>query len=146
LVGYGGARVKKIVVIDGQGGKIGSLLVSRLKVEARQAEIYAIGTNSIATSAMLKAGADFGATGENPVVVNCRNADIIVGPVGIVVADSLVGEITPAMAVAAGQSSAQKVLLPVNRCNNHIVGARDLPISDLIEAAIAHILSIGIDK
>ena len=131
--------MKKIVVIDGQGGKIGSLLVSRLKAEAGESEIYAIGTNSIATSAMLKAGADCGATGENPVVVNCRDADIIVGPIGIVVADSLVGEITPAMAAAAGRSRAQKVLLPVNRCNNTIVGARDLPVSELIEAAIAHI-------
>lgn len=133
--------MKKLVVIDGQGGKIGSLLVSRLKAEAGRAEICAVGTNSIATSAMLKAGADFGATGENPVVVNCRDADIIVGPVGIVVADSLVGEITPAMAVAVGQSRAQKVLLPVNRCNNHIVGIRELSVADLIEAAIAHILS-----
>ena len=134
--------MKKIVLIDGQGGKIGSLLVSRLRPEAGQNELYAIGTNSIATSAMLKAGADYGATGENPVVVNCRDADILVGPIGIVVADSLAGEITPAMAVAAGQSRAQKVLLPVNRCNNHIVGARDLPVSDLIEAAVKHILSI----
>jgi len=134
--------MSKIIVIDGQGGRIGSLLVSRLKAEAARAEIYAIGTNSIATSAMLKAGANFGATGENPVVVNCRDADVIVGPVGIVVADSLAGEITPAMAVAAGQSRAQKVLLPVNRCNNTIVGARDLPVSDLIEAAAAHIVAI----
>ena len=133
---------KKIVVIDGQGGKIGALLVSRLKAQAGQAEIYAIGTNSIATSAMMKAGADFGATGENPVAVNCRDADVIVGPIGIVVADSLVGEITPAMAVAVGQSCAHKVLLPVNRCNNHIVGIRELPVADLIDAAIAHILSI----
>ena len=134
--------MKKAVIIDGQGGKIGSLLVSRLKSQAGRIELYAIGTNSIATSAMLKAGADFGATGENPVVVNCRDADIIVGPVGIVVADSLVGEITPAMAAAAGQSGAQKVLLPVNRCNNHIVGVRDLPLSDLIEAAVNYILSL----
>ena len=134
--------MKKIVVIDGQGGKIGSLLVGRLKAEAPQHEIYAIGTNSIATSAMMKSGADFGATGENPAVVNCRNADIIVGPIGIVVSDSLVGEITPAMAVAIGQSSAQKVLLPINRCNNYIVGARDLPINELIDAAIKHMISI----
>ena len=134
--------MKKIVVIDGQGGKIGSLLVGRLKAEAPQHEIYAIGTNSIATSAMMKSGADFGATGENPAVVNCRNADIIVGPIGIVVSDSLVGEITPAMAVAIGQSSAQKVLLPINRCNNYIMGARDLPINELIDAAIKHMISI----
>ena len=131
--------MKKIVVIDGQGGKIGSLLVGRLKSEAGQHEIYAVGTNSIATAAMMKAGANFGATGENPVTVNCRNADIIVGALGIVVADSLVGEITPAMAVAIGQSSAHKVLLPINRCNNYVVGVRELPVNDLIEAAMTHI-------
>ena len=134
--------MKKIVVIDGQGGKIGSMLVSRLKAEAEQHEVYAIGTNSIATSAMMKAGASFGATGENPAIVICRNADIIIGPIGIVVADSLIGEVTPAMAVAIGQSPAQKVLLPINRCNNYIVGARDLPIADLIDAAIARVISI----
>jgi len=132
----------KIVVIDGQGGKIGALLVGRLKTEARQHEIYAVGTNSIATAAMMKAGADFGATGENPVAVNCRNADIIVGPIGIVVADSLAGEVSPAMAVAIGQSDAQKVLLPINRCNNYIVGAHDMPINDLIEATITYIVSL----
>ena len=134
--------MKKIVVIDGQGGKIGSLLVGRLKAEAGQYDVYAIGTNSIATSAMMKAGADFGATGENPTIVNCKDADIIVGPLGIVVADSLLGEITPAMSVAIGQSSAQKILLPINRCNHYIIGARDLPVSDLIEAAISHIKAI----
>ena len=134
--------MKKVVVIDGQGGKIGSLLVGRLKAQAGQAEIYAIGTNSIATSAMMKAGAHYGATGENPVTVNCRDADVIVGPLGIVVADALVGEITPAMAAAVGQSGAQKILLPVNRCNNCIVGVRDLPVSDLIEMATAHVLSL----
>jgi len=137
-----GDKMKKIVVIDGQGGKIGSLLVARLKAEAGHYEIFAIGTNSIATAAMMKAGADFGATGENPAVVNCRDADIIVGPLGIVVADSLIGEITPVMAVAIGQSNAKKVLLPINRCNNFVVGSRDLPINDVIDAAIAHIISV----
>lgn len=131
----------KIVVIDGQGGKIGALLVGRLKKEADSCEVYAIGTNSIATSAMMKAGADFGATGENPVAVNCRDADIVVGPIGIISADSLIGEITPAMAVAVGQSPAQKVLLPINRCNNYIVGVRDLAVADLIEEAMVYIRS-----
>ena len=140
IVNKNGDRMKKIVVIDGQGGKIGSLLIGKLKTEIKKYEIYAIGTNSIATSAMMKAGADFGATGENPAIVNCRDADVIVGPLGIVVADSLVGEITPAMAVAIGQSKAQKVLLPINRCNNYIVGAHDLSITDLIEATIAHLM------
>lgn len=131
--------MKKIVVIDGQGGRIGALFVGRLKHEAGACEVYAIGTNSIATAAMMKAGADYGATGENPVVVNCRDADIVIGPIGIISADSLVGEITPAMAVAVGQSAAQKVLLPINRCNNYIAGVRDLSVADLIEEAMVYI-------
>ena len=134
--------MKKIVVIDGQGGKIGCLLVSRLKAEAKSGEIYAIGSNSIAAAAMLKAGADYGASGENPVVVNCRDADVIAGPVGILAADSLLGEITPAMAVAVGQSPAQKVLLPVNRCSLHIAGARELSVAELIEAAVQQVLAL----
>ena len=132
----------KVVIIDGQGGKIGSLLTSRLKKENGRFELYAIGTNSIATVAMIKAGADFGASGENPVVVNCRDADIIAGPIGIITADSLLGEVTPAMAVAVGQSQAQKVFLPINRCNNHIVGAKDMPIPELIETAARYIIGI----
>jgi hypothetical protein len=137
-----GGNMKKIVIIDGQGGKIGALLASRLKKEGGGFELYAIGTNSLATAAMLKAGADYGATGENPAVVNCRDADIIAGPIGIIAADSLLGEITPAMAVAAGQSRAQKVLLPINRCNNHVVGVKELPIPELIESAARHIMGI----
>ena len=134
--------MKKIVIIDGQGGKIGSLLIERLKSLAKEIEIFAVGSNSIATATMMKAGAHFGATGENPTIVNCRNADIIVGGVGIVVADSFLGEITPAMAVAVGQSRAHKVLLPVNRCNNYVVSARDLPLNELIDGAIKHINSV----
>ncbi len=134
--------MKKVVVIDGQGGKMGSLLVAKLKAGAAGAEVYALGTNSIATAAMMKAGADYGATGENPVVAACRNADIIVGPIGIVVADSLVGEISPAMAVAVGQSGAHKVLLPVSRCNTVVAGARELPVAGLIDMAVAHILPL----
>lgn len=112
-----------IMVIDGQGGKMGKGLVEQLKKLCPEDEILAIGTNSIATAAMLKAGADAGATGENPAVVTSRTADIIVGPMGIVIADSLMGEITPKMAVAIGQSLAQKVLIPVNRCQHFVVGA-----------------------
>lgn len=125
----------KIVVIDGQGGRIGSLVTARLRKEQLpNCELYAIGTN--ATAAMLKAGADFGATGENPVLVACRDADFIIGPLGILSADSLLGEVTPAMAVAVGQSHAQKLLLPVNRCNNHIIGTADLSVSQLIDETI----------
>ena len=97
----------KVVVIDGQSGRMGQLLIERAKAAGLPCEIMAVGTNAIATAAMLKAGASAGATGENPVLVACRTADIIVGPIGILSADSLMGEITPAMAVAVGQSGAK---------------------------------------
>ena len=123
----------KIMIIDGQGGRMGSLLTG--------AQIYAIGTNSIATAAMLKAGADYGATGENPVLVNSRDADYIIGPLGIMAADSLLGEVTPAMAVAVGQSSAMKILLPVNKCNHHVVGvSSEYSMSELAEQAVRYLL------
>ncbi len=130
--------MKKILIIDGQGGKIGALLTARLKAEGR--EVHAVGTNASATSAMLKAGADYGATGENPVTVNCRDADIIAGPIGIIIADSLMGEVTPAMAVAVGQSRALKILLPINKCNTHIAGLSDISIPELIDAAVKKML------
>lgn len=122
----------KLVVIDGQGGRMGSAVIEQLKSSFPEYEIYALGTNSIATSSMLKAGADYGATGENPVLVNTADADIIIGPMGIVLADSLLGEITPAMACAVGKSRAYKILLPVNRCNHHVIGCQDIPLSESI--------------
>ncbi len=101
----------KITIIDGQGGKIGRSIIEQLKKLHPELELYAIGTNGIATSAMMKAGADYGATGENPVIVNAKDSDLIVGPIGIVFANSLLGEITPAMAAAIGSSSAFKILI-----------------------------------
>ena len=132
----------KIMIIDGQGGRMGSLLTEKTKNAAIPgAQIYAIGTNSIATAAMLKAGADYGATGENPVLVNSRDADYIIGPLGIMSADSLLGEVTPAMAVAVGQSSAMKILLPVNKCNHHVVGvSSEYSMSELAEQAVRYLL------
>ena len=132
----------KIMIIDGQGGRMGSLLTEKTKNAAiSDAQIYAIGTNSIATAAMLKAGADYGATGENPVLVNSRDADYIIGPPGIMAADSLLGEVTPAMAVAVGQSSAMKILLPVNKCNHHVVGvSSEYSMSELAEQAVRYLL------
>ena len=96
--------MKKITIIDGQGGRMGKALIEHLKREFPDQELLAVGTNSIATAAMLKAGADYGATGENPVLVAARDSDIIIGPIGIVIADSLFGEVTPAMAAAVGRS------------------------------------------
>lgn len=126
----------KIVVIDGQGGRLGCLVCEAIKKENLAAEVYAIGTNSIATSAMLKAGAQYGATGENAVLVACRDADVIVGPVGIVFADALLGEISPAMSVAVGQSRAVKLLLPVSHCNNQVIGVKKLTMSELVKETI----------
>lgn len=122
----------KLVIIDGQGGRMGKAVIEQLHSLYPDLTIYAIGTNSIATAAMLKAGASHGATGENPVIVNARDADIIIGPIGIVIADSLLGEITPAMAAAIGASSAFKILIPVNRCNHLIVGCRECSLSEYI--------------
>ena len=126
----------KVVIIDGQGGRLGQLIVESVKIEKPDTEIYAVGTNSIATAAMLKAGADYGATGENPVIVACRDADIIIGPIGIISADSLLGEITPAMAVAVGQSKAIKLLLPVSHCNNRVVGVKQLSMNEIVKETV----------
>ena len=126
----------KILVIDGQGGGLGRQLVAALRAECPQVQLTAVGTNSLATSAMLKAGAARAATGENAVVVNCRHADLIVGPLGIVIADALLGEITPAMAQAVCQSSAKRVLIPIDHCDNYIVGVPEQPIGQLVQAAV----------
>ena len=125
----------KVLVIDGQGGGLGRQLVSALAAACPEAEMTAVGTNSLAANAMLKAGASRAATGENAVVVNCRHADVIVGPIGIVIADALLGEITPAMAAAVCQSGAKRVLVPINHCENYVVGVPDQPVSQLVAAA-----------
>ena len=121
----------KVVIIDGQGGKLGQSIAEAIVKSDVDCEVYAIGTNSIATCTMLKGGAMYGATGENPVIVASRDADVIIGPVGIISADSMLGEVTPAMAAAVGQSKAVKLLLPVNRCGNRVIGAKKLTISEI---------------
>lgn len=127
----------KVLIIDGQGGGIGRQLVTEIKKALHETHITAVGTNTMATAAMHKAGADVAATGENAVVVGCRTADVIIGPVGMVIADALFGEVTPAMAVAIGQSRAKRILLPVNHCDNLIAGVTDLTMSVLIQSAIS---------
>lgn len=131
----------KILIIDGQGGGIGKQLITAIKSSSvlEGAEVLAVGTNSAATAAMLKSGADSAATGENPVVVGCRRADVIVGPIGIVIADSLFGEITPKMALAVGQSPAKRILIPVNHCDNVVVGVPDLAVNKLVAEAVEEI-------
>ena len=132
----------KITIIDGQGGRIGKTIIEQLKATHKELELYAIGTNSIATSAMLKAGADYGATGENAVLVNAADADIIIGPIGIVFANALLGEITPAIATAVGSSKAYKILIPVNRCNHFVAGCSETSLSEYIRMAAEKIDSI----
>lgn len=129
----------RLLIIDAQGGGIGRQLIAALKKKHPDVPVTAVGTNSTATEAMLKGGADAAATGENSVAVCAARADIIAGPVGIVIADALLGEITPKMAAAIGQSSAKRILIPVNHCDNIIVGVNDLTMSKLIEAAVCEI-------
>ena len=125
-----------VLIIDGHGGMLGAQLVKEITSRYPQAKITAVGTNAVATAAMLKAGAKDAATGENPVVVACRRADVIIGPVGIVIADSLLGEITPKMAVAVGQAQATRILIPMNKCDNLVAGVNTASTGALIEDAL----------
>ena len=131
-----------ILVIDGQGGQLGGQIIKSLKNELQEVEITAVGTNATATAAMLKAGANKVATGENPVIVACRKADAIIGPIGIVIADAMYGEITPQMAIAVGQADATRILLPVNKCDNLVAGVPDLSMATLIEDVVARVKAL----
>ena len=126
-----------ILIIDGMGGGIGKSIIEQIKSKLADTVITAVGTNSIATSAMLKAGADYGATGENAVVFNCTKADLIIGVTGIVFANAMHGEISPKMAEAVSSSPAHKILLPVDKCNVTIVGIDNKPIQAYINEITA---------
>ena len=130
----------RLIIIDGQGGGMGRALTERLRAASPEAEIVAVGTNVLATAAMLKAGASAGATGENAVRVNCRRADVIAGPIGIVLADALLGEITPEMARCVAASPARKVLLPMQKCHIQVAGVAPLTTQELVEDAVRRIL------
>ena len=130
--------IMTILVIDGQGGKLGKSLVENIKKAFPQADLMAVGTNSAAAEAMRRAGADQTATGENPVLVACRRAQIIVGPIGIAIADALMGEISPAMANAVASSSAYRVLIPMNLCGTYVAGVNQKS-SAIIDDAMEHI-------
>nr|WP_122013611.1 DUF3842 family protein [Maliibacterium massiliense] len=127
----------RIVVIDGQGGGIGRQVISQLRGALAQAEIIAVGTNAMATASMLKAGASGGATGEHAVIYNAARADVIVGPIGIILCDAMLGEITPAMTQAICRSAAEKILIPVSKCHVRIAGMQDAPTAQYIDQIVA---------
>ena len=135
-----------ILIIDGQGGNLGRQLAKRLKETMPGADITAVGTNSTATENMLKGGADRAATGENAVVVNARRARVIAGPLGIIIADALLGEVTPAMANAVGSSDAVRVLIPMNRCDTLVAGVTEMPMGEFIEDAVRKIAALMKDR
>ena len=126
-----------ILVVDGQGGGIGKSIVEKLKARfGNRADIIAVGTNSLATAAMLKGGADNIATGENAIIYNAKRADIIMGTVGIISANSMFGELTPAMAAAISQSEAAKILVPLKKCGLNIVGVKAQSLPEFIDEAV----------
>ena len=131
-----------IVIIDGQGGQLGAQLIKAINTQFPGVMLTAIGTNAAATAAMLKVGAAQAATGENPVAVACRRADVIIGPIGIVIADSLLGEITPQMAAAVGQADAVRILIPMNKCENLVAGVTNLSTAALIADAMTKLSSV----
>lgn len=135
-----------ILVIDGQGGQLGGSIIKAIIERYPGMEITAVGTNANATAAMVKAGAKKAATGENPVIVTSSRADVIIGPVGIVIADSMLGEITPDMAEAVGKSEAVRILIPMNKCENIIAGVKAASVSALIADAIEKLGEIVSEK
>ena len=134
----------KLLIIDGQSGRLGAQIIDGLKRAGLpdQHSIVAVGTNALATSGMINAGADQGATGENAVIVQCRMADVIVGPIGITLADAMLGEITPAMATAVGASNAARVLIPSDRCDTYVIGVAPMTRKQQIDAAVAQVMAL----
>ena len=131
-----------ILIIDGQGGQLGGQIVKLLKANYADADIVAVGTNATATATMLKAGAKQAATGENSVIVACRKANVVIGPIGIVVADSMLGEVTPKMAVAVGQADAKRILLPVNKCDTIVAGVSDISVTDILQDMLVKVKNV----
>ncbi len=135
-----------ITIIDGHGGQLGAQLIKEITARFPDINLTAVGTNTVATAAMLKAGAKNAASGENPVVVACRNADIIIGPIGIVIADSLLGEVTEKMALAVSRADAIRILIPLNKCNNLVAGISNLNSKELISDVISKLSNIIFSK
>ncbi len=132
----------KVLVIDGQGGGVGKSLVTALKAMYPALCVTALGTNATATAAMLRAGADQGATGESAIRYQCKTADVIIGVAGILHANALLGEISPAIAAAVSLSEAQKLLIPLERCGLLIAGVQRQPLDALIADAMAKLAAL----
>lgn len=126
-----------IMVVDAQGGGLGKQLITLIRKELPNVHIIAVGTNSVASSTMLRAGADEAATGENSVRVVSKKVDVIIGPVGMVIADAMLGEITRKMACAIAQSPAKRIMIPFNNCNNYIAGTSEISTGKLIADAVS---------
>ena len=126
----------KVLIIDGQGGGLGRQLVAAVKERFPEIEVLAGGRKQHSYRCHAPCRADQAATGENAVLVASRRADVIMGPIGIVIADAMLGEITPVMAAAAGQSEAKRILLPVGQCDNIIAGVRDMPMAKMVQEAV----------
>ena len=135
-----------VTIIDGQGGQLGAQLVKEITARFQNVTLTAIGTNAVAAAAMLKAGAKNVASGENPVIVACRKTDVIIGPIGIVIADSLLGEVTEKMALAVSRADAIRILIPLNRCENLIAGVPNLNTSALIADVISKLNDIVLSQ
>jgi len=134
----------KLLIIDGQSGRLGAQIIEGLRKAglSNAHSIIAVGTNALATSGMINAGADQGATGENAVMVQCRSADVIIGPIGITLADAMLGEITPQMAVAVGASDAHRILIPSEKCSTSIIGISPMTRKQQIDACVAQVLAL----
>lgn len=125
----------RIMIMDGQGGGVGRALVEELRARRPEDELIAVGTNAMATANMMKGGTALGATGENAVIYNSSRADAIVGPIGIVMANAMLGEITPRMAEAVASSEARLLLIPMSRCNARVMGVENKKLGDYIREA-----------
>jgi methanogenic corrinoid protein MtbC1 len=130
----------RIVVMDGQGGGVGKTIAERLKEQGLARQIVVVGANAVATSNMMRAGVSAGATGENAVRYNCAHADVIIGPIGIILPNAMYGEITPDMARCVAESPARKILIPVQNQHVHIVGIESRPLAEYIEEACAAVM------
>lgn len=132
----------KVVVVDGQGGGVGKAIVDQLKTVGG-IELYAVGTNAVATMAMSKAGASYCATGENAIMVNCSDADVIVGAIGIVMANSMLGEISPEVAKAVASAKARKFLIPMSKCHTKVLGTGEYILADCLTELVSEIKKLS---